>query len=118
MARVMTDNPKSVLIHLAGLLAAALVFCGLLAHHLSEPLVRLSRMARSVADGRLENSRGVTHKQLAEFMGTIGCTVAFNLDGGGSSTMLFGGKVFNTLSEGSERDISDILYFATGVAGQ
>lgn len=54
MARVMTDNPKSVLIHLAGLLVAALVFCGLLAHHLSEPLVRLSRMARSVADGRLE----------------------------------------------------------------
>lgn len=71
-----------------------------------------------VADGRLENSRGVTHKQLAEFMGSIGCTVAFNLDGGGSSTMLFGGKVYNTLSEGSERDISDIIYFATGVTGQ
>ena len=53
MARVMTDNPKSVLIHLAGLLVAALVFCGLLAHHLSAPLVRLNRTARSVADGRL-----------------------------------------------------------------
>jgi Signal transduction histidine kinase len=53
MARVMTDNPKSVLIHLAGLLVAALVFCGLLAHHLSDPLVRLNRTARSVADGRL-----------------------------------------------------------------
>lgn len=54
MARVMTDNPKSVFIHLAGLLVAALVFCGLLARHLSEPLVKLSRMARSVADGNLE----------------------------------------------------------------
>jgi len=53
MARVMTDNPKPVLIHLAGLLVAALVFCGLLAHHLSDPLVRLNRTARSVADGRL-----------------------------------------------------------------
>lgn len=53
MARVMTDNPKSVLIHLAGLLVAALVFCGLLAHHLSDPLVRLNRTARSVADGHL-----------------------------------------------------------------
>jgi exopolysaccharide biosynthesis protein len=70
-----------------------------------------------VVDGRQENSRGVTHKQLAQFMGSIGCTVAFNLDGGGSSTMLFGGEVVNTLSEGSERDISDILYFATGVTG-
>lgn len=68
-----------------------------------------------VADGRLENSRGVTHKQMAEMMGDLGCTVAFNLDGGGSSTMLFGGRVYNTLSEGSEREISDILYFATGV---
>jgi two-component system sensor histidine kinase CpxA len=53
VARVVTANPKAFLIHLAGLLAAALVFCGLLAHHLSEPLVRLNRMARSVADGKL-----------------------------------------------------------------
>jgi two-component system sensor histidine kinase CpxA len=54
MARLITDNPKSLLIHLSGLLAAALVFCGLLAHHLSKPLVKLSRMARSVADGQLD----------------------------------------------------------------
>ena len=71
-----------------------------------------------VVEGRLDGSRGVTHKQLAEFMGELGCSVAFNLDGGGSSTMLFQGKVFNRLSEGNERDISDILYFATGVTGQ
>lgn len=70
-----------------------------------------------VVDGRLESSRGVTHKQLAEFMGSLGCIVAFNLDGGGSSTLLFGGQVYNSLSEGSERDISDIIYFATGVTG-
>ncbi|MEA4999406.1 MAG: phosphodiester glycosidase family protein [Candidatus Limiplasma sp.] len=68
-----------------------------------------------VVEGRTEASRGVTHKMLAQFMAGLGCQVAFNLDGGGSSTMLFGGKVVNTLSEGSERDISDILYFATGV---
>lgn len=54
MARLITDNPKSVLIHLAGLLVAALVFCGLLAHHLSKPLVKLSRMACSVAEGQLD----------------------------------------------------------------
>ncbi|MDD3411160.1 MAG: phosphodiester glycosidase family protein, partial [Eubacteriales bacterium] len=44
-----------------------------------------------VADGRQEHSRGVTHKQLAQFMADIGCTVAFNLDGGASSTLWFGG---------------------------
>ena len=68
-----------------------------------------------VADGRQENSRGVTHKQLAQMMGDLGCTVAFNLDGGGSSTLVFHGKVYNSLSEGGERKISDILYFGTGV---
>ncbi len=68
-----------------------------------------------VVDGRTDDSRGVTHKQLAQFMGDIGCQVAFNLDGGGSSTMLFGGEVVNTLSEAQERDISDIIYFATDV---
>ena len=68
-----------------------------------------------VADGRQDQSRGVTHKQLAQFMGDLGCTVAFNLDGGGSSTLVFHGAVYNSLSEGSERPISDILYFGTGV---
>ncbi len=70
-----------------------------------------------VADGRQEQSRGVTHKQLAQFMGDLGCTVAFNLDGGGSSTLLFHGKVFNSVSGDGEREISDILYFGTGVTG-
>lgn len=71
-----------------------------------------------VVDGRLDSSRGVTHKQLAQFMGNLGCTVAYNLDGGGSSTMLFHGQVFNSLSEGAERDNSDIIYFATGITGE
>ena len=70
-----------------------------------------------VVDGRQDFSRGVTHKQLATFMGSIGCTVAYNLDGGGSSTMLFDGSVYNNVSEGSEREISDIIYVATGVTG-
>ena len=65
-----------------------------------------------VVDGRLDSSRGVTHKQLAKLMGELGCTVAYNLDGGGSSELYFGG-VYNTLSEGAERDVSDILYFTT-----
>ena len=68
-----------------------------------------------VVDGRQEQSRGVTHKQLAEFMGSLGCTVAYNLDGGGTSTMVFHGKVYNSPSEGAERESSDIIYFASGI---
>lgn len=70
-----------------------------------------------VADGRQDQSRGVTHQQMGKMMASLGCTVAFNLDGGGSSTMVFHGKVYNSLSEGAERDISDIVYFATGLGG-
>jgi len=70
-----------------------------------------------VVDGRQDDSRGVTHKQLAEFMAKLGCKVAINLDGGGSSTLVFHGKVFNRVSEDNEREISDIIYFGTGITG-
>jgi len=43
---------------------------------------------------------------------------AVKLDGGAGSSLLFHGKVYNSVSEGSERDISDILYFGTGVTGE
>ena len=54
IARVLTGNPKALLIHLMGLLATALVFCFLLARYLSDPLVRLSKTARSVSSGQLD----------------------------------------------------------------
>lgn len=70
-----------------------------------------------VADGRQSQSRGVTHQQMGKMMASLGCTAAFNLDGGGSSTMVFHGKVYNSVSEGAERNISDIIYFASGLGG-
>ncbi|HQL02123.1 MAG TPA: ATP-binding protein [Synergistales bacterium] len=54
IARVLTGNPKALAIHLLGLLVTALVFCFLLARYLADPLVRLSRTARSVSGGRLD----------------------------------------------------------------
>ena len=39
-----------------------------------------------------------------------GCVTAYNLDGGGSSTMYFNGEVINEPSNGGERGTSDILY--------
>ena len=66
-----------------------------------------------VAEGR-GKSKGVNHQELADFMATLGCVAAYNVDGGGSATMVFNGKVYNKLG-GSERQLSDIIYFATAV---
>ncbi len=66
-----------------------------------------------VVDGRDEGySRGVTLTELADIMISLGATTAYNLDGGGSSTMFFNGEVVNQPSNGGERGTSDILYIA------
>ena len=50
---------------------------------------------------------------LAEIMQSLGATTAYNIDGGGSSTMYFDGAVVNDpLGKGQERGTSDILYIA------
>jgi len=54
IAKVLTGNRKALFIHLMGLLVVALLFCAILARYLSDPLVRLSRTARSVSDGDLD----------------------------------------------------------------
>ena len=67
-----------------------------------------------VSDGRTVESRGLSLFQLAELMRDEGCQIAYNLDGGGSSTIWFNGKVLNKPTTYgdviAERTISDILY--------
>lgn len=67
-----------------------------------------------VSDGRTSESQGLSLYQLATFMQGLGVTTAYNLDGGGSSTMYFNGQVVNnpTTHGGriSERSVSDIVY--------
>jgi len=66
-----------------------------------------------LVDGRNEGySRGATLTELAQIMTGLGATTAYNLDGGGSSTMYFNGAVVNQPSNGGERGTSDILYVA------
>lgn len=65
-----------------------------------------------VVDGRSPGySAGVDMTELAQIMRSLGATTAYNIDGGGSSTMYFDGSLVNDpLGEGAERGTSDILY--------
>ena len=67
-----------------------------------------------VSDGRTSESAGLTLYELANFMKSLGCTYAYNLDGGGSSTMYFNGNVVNNPTTNgnriNERSVSDIVY--------
>jgi len=67
-----------------------------------------------VSDGRSSASQGLSLYQLATFMKGLGVTTAYNLDGGGSSTMYFNGKVINNPTTNGrsfeEREVSDIVY--------
>lgn len=67
-----------------------------------------------VSEGRTSESVGLSLYQLAETFKSLGATTAYNLDGGGSSTLYFNGKVINQTVGGSgggkERSVSDIVY--------
>lgn len=68
-----------------------------------------------VSDGRTSESEGLSLSQLAQFMREIGAVTAYNLDGGGSSTLYYNGEVINNPTTGGnkikERSVSDIVYF-------
>ena len=67
-----------------------------------------------VSDGRTDASEGLSLYQLAQVMESIGVQDAYNLDGGGSSTMVFQGEVINNPTTSGkntrEREVSDIVY--------
>lgn len=67
-----------------------------------------------VSDGRTSESAGLTLYELATIMQDYGCVTAYNLDGGGSSTMYFLGNVVNKPTTSGktikERAVSDIVY--------
>ena len=61
-----------------------------------------------IVDGRNEGySKGATLSELAAIMAKEGCVTAYNLDGGGSASMVYEGEYVN---QSSSRDISDIIY--------
>ncbi|MBQ6568686.1 MAG: phosphodiester glycosidase family protein [Clostridia bacterium] len=70
----------------------------------------------AVSDGRTSESEGLSLYELAQFMKSLGVKTAYNLDGGGSSTMYFNGRVVNNPTSGGkikERGVSDIVYIGS-----
>lgn len=66
-----------------------------------------------VSDGRTDESEGLSLLELAQFLEPFGVTTAYNLDGGGSSTMVFNGTLINNPTTSgrnvSERSVSDAV---------
>ncbi|MDR1003087.1 MAG: phosphodiester glycosidase family protein [Oscillospiraceae bacterium] len=66
-----------------------------------------------VSDGRTSESAGLSLTELADVFKERGAKIAYNLDGGGSSTMVFMGEIVNNPTSGrriKEREVSDIVY--------
>lgn len=70
-----------------------------------------------VVNGREDTTAGVTLDEFADIMHQLGCKQAYNLDGGNSATLVFNGKIVNE-KKAAERDVQDIVYFATAVDGE
>jgi hypothetical protein len=85
--------------------------------HLNRPHPRTAvgqlangRVLLVVADGRSSFSRGLTNWQLAQQMARLGAVTAMGLDGGGSSTIAFQGRVLNRPSDGVPRAVAEGLF--------
>lgn len=62
-----------------------------------------------IVDGRKEgHSAGMRIPELAQVFEDLGCTAAYNLDGGGTAVMLFDGEIYSRQSNGG-RELGDIL---------
>lgn len=63
----------------------------------------------AVSDGRVAKEKGLTAQESAQTMLDLGCVIAINADGGGSSEMMVENKIMNRLSDGSERPLANAL---------
>ena len=68
-------------------------------------------------EGPMEMSGGgMTMDQFAAFVHGLGVENAYNLDGGNSAALIFGGEKQNAVHNKDDRMISDIIYFASAAA--
>ena len=66
-----------------------------------------------VADGRRKDwsDKGMKLYEMQDILLQYGCHTAYNLDGGGSTTLYYGGEVINRPAGGGQRRVNDIIYF-------
>ena len=65
-----------------------------------------------LVDGRQDNySSGMTLRELSSLFETLGCTVAYNLDGGRSAQMAYENRYVNHPYRDG-RDVSDIIFLS------
>ncbi len=70
-----------------------------------------------LVDGRQKGySLGMTLMELAKVFEELGCTVAFNLDGGDTAVMAYRGE-YMSHPDGTPRDVSDIIYIGEPLVG-
>lgn len=70
-------------------------------------------------DGRQEESVGMTLVELAELMVALGSVDVLNLDGGGSTTAVVGGRVVNSPSDpGGERTVGNAILLVRRAVAQ
>lgn len=60
-----------------------------------------------------EGSTGMTLAEFSAFVASLGVQNAYNLDGGNTTAMYFGGSKINAENSAYSRPISDIIYFAS-----
>ena len=63
-------------------------------------------------------SMGMTLQQFAKLCADEGAYIAYNLDGGDSTMMIFNGEKINDVLNENTRAISDIVYFASAWTGE
>ena len=59
--------------------------------------------------------RLITLEEFQKHIVEFGCDMAYTMDGGQTATMVLNDQLMNRPSYDSERDISDIIYFATAI---
>lgn len=58
---------------------------------------------------------GTTVRRFAEVMQEKGVRFAYNMDGGQTAALMYHNELFNKVAYGGQREVSDILFFATAI---
>ena len=72
-------------------------------------ITTLGKLLLVTVDGGSRQNPGMTLPEMGDLMVSLGAQDAMNLDGGGSATMVVGGRIVNAPSDGFERMVASAL---------